>query len=232
MHQLGHTRSAHCADHLLQTPDTFVRAPIPQVDGGLAIVHAAPARGARFVQYTAELEANGALQPVETQRFLYVLEGALDGLPAGHYAYAPAGADKTFRAATACRIAVIEKEYVPLAGVEPPQFFTGSECSVPSEPLGGNPKLQVRCLLPSTPAFDFAVNTMTFEPGASLPMVEIHVMEHGLLMLQGGGIYRLGDRWYPVAAGDFIWMAPHCPQWFGALGDTPARYLIYKDWNR
>ena len=37
-------------------------------------------------------------------------------------------------------------------------------------------------------------------------MVEIHVMEHGLLMLEGGGIYRLGDSWYPVEAGDFIWM--------------------------
>ena len=57
-------------------------------------------------------------------------------------------------------------------------------------------------------------------------------MEHGLLMLAGGGIYRLGDRWYPVTAGDFIWMAPYCPQWFGALGKTPAKYLIYKDWNR
>jgi (S)-ureidoglycine aminohydrolase len=27
-------------------------------------------------------------------------------------------------------------------------------------------------------------------------------------------------------------MAPYCPQWFGALGKTPAKYLIYKDWNR
>ena len=35
-------------------------------------------------------------------------------------------------------------------------------------------------------------------------------------MLEGGGIYRLGDSWYPVTAGDFIWMAPWCPQWFGA----------------
>ena len=42
-------------------------------------------------------------------------------------------------------------------------------------------------------------------------MVEIHVMEHGLLMLEGGGIYRLGDSWYPVEAGDFIWMAPLLP---------------------
>ena len=73
---------------------------------------------------------------------------------------------------------------------------------------------------------------MTYLPGATLPMVEIHVMEHGLLMLAGGGIYRLGDHWYPVAEGDFIWMAPYCPQWFGALGKTPAKYLIYKDWNR
>ena len=92
--------------------------------------------------------------------------------------------------------------------------------------------LQVRTLVPPDPAFDFAVNTMTFQPGATLPLVEIHVMEHGLLMLAGEGIYRLGEHWYPVAAGDFIWMGPYCPQWFGALGKAPAKYLLYKDWNR
>ncbi len=73
---------------------------------------------------------------------------------------------------------------------------------------------------------------MTNDPGAALSMVEIHVMEHGLLMLEGGGIYRLGDAWYPVHAGDFIWMSAYCPQWFGALGKRPAKYLIYKDWHR
>jgi (S)-ureidoglycine aminohydrolase len=96
----------------------------------------------------------------------------------------------------------------------------------------GDDALEVRVLIPADPAFDFAVNTMTFQPGAELSMVEIHVMEHGLLMLTGGGIYKLGDSWYPVKAGDFIWMAPYCPQWFGALGKAPAKYLIYKDWNR
>ena len=65
--------------------------------------------------------------------------------------------------------------------------------------------------MPDGPAYDFAVNTMTYDPGAALSMVEIHVMEHGLLMLEGGGIYRLGDSWYPVQAGDFIWMAPVLP---------------------
>ena len=34
-----------------------------------------------------------------------------------------------------------------------------------------------------------------------------------------------GRYWYPVTAGDFIWMAPYCPQWFGAIGKTPAKYL-------
>ncbi len=27
-------------------------------------------------------------------------------------------------------------------------------------------------------------------------------------------------------------MAPYCPQWFVAMGKTPARYLYYKDVNR
>ena len=42
-------------------------------------------------------------------------------------------------------------------------------------------------------------------------MVEVHVMEHGLLMLEGGGIYRLNDEWYPVSTGDFIWMGAVLP---------------------
>ena len=73
---------------------------------------------------------------------------------------------------------------------------------------------------------------MTYAPGASLSQVEVHWMEHGLLMLQGGGIYRLGDDWHPVQAGDAIWMAPFCPQWFAAIGKRPAKYRIYKDCNR
>ena len=68
----------------------------------------------------------------------------------------------------------------------------------------GDPDLEVRSMIPADPAFDFAVNTMTFAPGAALGMVEVHVMEHGLLFLEGGGIYRLGECWYPVTAGDFI----------------------------
>lgn len=90
----------------------------------------------------------------------------------------------------------------------------------------------LKTLLPATPEYDMAVNLFTFNPGAALPLVEAHVMEHGLLMLQGRGIYRLDDDWHPVQAGDVIWMAPYCPQWFAAVGKQPARYLYYKDAGR
>jgi (S)-ureidoglycine aminohydrolase len=99
-------------------------------------------------------------------------------------------------------------------------------------PLGGDPDLIVRSLLPANFAFDFAVNTMTYAPGAALSQVEIHVMEHGLLMLAGSGPYLLGETTYQVEAGDFIWMAPYCPQWFKADESGEAKYLIYKDFNR
>jgi (S)-ureidoglycine aminohydrolase len=237
MQHLGKTRSAHHSDHLLQTPDTFVRAPLPNMLQATAIVHIGPTGGARFTQYTVEFEAGGLLAPSADQRFVYVLDGEIDArgqaLASGDYAYFPPQGPVALWAKRPARIVVIEKPYEPIADGPPvPEFFIGKESAIAGQPFMGDDGLLVRALLPADPAFDFAVNTMTFQPGATLPMVEIHVMEHGLLMLAGEGIYRLGEHWYPVSAGDFIWMGPYCPQWFGALGKTPAKYLLYKDWNR
>jgi len=236
MHDLGHTRSAYRHDHLLQTPDAFVRAPLPGMDKATAAVHIAPAAGAGFTQYTAEFEAQGTLEPGSSQRFVYVLEGEIEtpgaSLSADGFAYFPPGQGQRLQASRPSRAVVIEKAYVPMQGAAAPKLFTGCESQVEPQPLLGDSAVQVQSLVPADASFDFAVNLMTFQPGATLPLVEIHCMEHGLLMLAGGGIYRLGEQWYPVTAGDFIWMAPYCPQWFGALGKTPAKYLIYKDWNR
>jgi (S)-ureidoglycine aminohydrolase len=75
MNQFGATLSASRRDHLLQTPDTFVRA---LREGVTSIVHISPATGARFMQYTAEFEAGGSLGPAgSSERFVYVLEGEL-----------------------------------------------------------------------------------------------------------------------------------------------------------
>jgi (S)-ureidoglycine aminohydrolase len=240
MHNLGNTRSSQRSNHLLLTPDTFVRTTLPGMTGCAAIVHVGLAMGARFTEYTAEFEPGGEMVGTRAQRFIFVMEGAVkletpdkqSKLGVRGYAYAPAGMTHRITAAKKSRIAVIEKSYELLAGVAPPQPIISNEDEVTSHPLGDDPALLVKCLLPDEMSFDFAVNTMVYQPGAALSMVEMHVMEHGLIMLEGGGIYRLGDSWYPVTAGDFIWMGPWCPQWFGAIGKVPAKYLIYKDWNR
>ena len=240
MHNLGQTRSSQHPNHLLLTADTFVRTALPGMKACSAIVHAGPALGARFTQYTAEFEAGGELGGTPAQRFLFVIEGGLklevgakpSELSVGGYAYLPQGVQHRVLATKTSRVAVIEKPYHALASVALPHAIVSSEEEVSYHPLGDDPSLQVKCLLPDEMTYDFAVNTMEYQPGTSLSMVEMHVMEHGLIMLEGGGIYRLGDSWYSVTAGDFIWMGPWCPQWFGALGKVPTKYLIYKDWNR
>ncbi len=240
MHNLGQTRSSHQRNHLLVTADTFVRTSLPGMKSCSAIVHIGPAMGARFTEYTAEFETGGELGSTTAQRFIYVIEGSVNveangktsGLGARGYTYLPEGLPHRVMSTRASRIIVIEKPYQALDSVEPPGLIASREDAVASHPLDDDPSLQVKCLLPDEMNFDCAVNTMVYQPGAALSMVEMHEMEHGLMMLEGGGIYRLGDSWYAVTAGDFIWMGPWCPQWFGAIGKVPAKYLIYKDFHR
>ena len=66
-------------------------------------------------------------------------------------------------------------------------------------------------------------------PRAPPAHAQVHYNQHGMLMAAGRGVYRLADAWYPVQAGDAVWMAPYVLQWYGALGSTPTRYILYKD---
>src|SRR5258707_7447484 len=89
MQNLGYTRSSRQADHTLLTPDTFVRAPLPGMSNATAIVHASPAIGAAFTQYTVEFSDNGSMSPSGVQRFVYVLEGEVT-VGSGARGYRPA----------------------------------------------------------------------------------------------------------------------------------------------
>ena len=241
LHALGQTRSHVQRDHILHTPDAFVWAAWPGFANARCATHASPAHGARFTLYTAELGAGGRFAPpaAGASRFVYVRSGALtlEGgaartLGPDGYACLPPNAPHLLESATGATALVIEKPYVGDPGGAPGEPLVGDAGAVDPTPLLGDPDVLVRALLPNAASFDFAVNVMTFVPGARLAQVEVHVMEHGLAMLAGEGIYRLGERWHAVQAGDVIYMAPYCPQWFGALGRAPGRYLIYKDWNR
>src|SRR5262249_23690162 len=148
MHQLGQTRSVLREDHAVLTADTFVRAPLPGMDRTTAIIHAGPAIGAGFTQYTAEMETGGRLGelPASCERFLYVLDGNIDvdlsgerhTLSRSHYAYIPEQVGHSVTAAGQSRLAVIEKRYVAVDGIRRPASIIGKESSVRSEPLEGD----------------------------------------------------------------------------------------------
>ena len=240
--RLGETRSSVRERHALMSADSHERTTLPNWPGSEVIFVITPQLGARFTEYFVDLPERAAgHEPLPgIERFVFVLSGkvelAIDGAthtldPEG-YAFLPAGRAHTIHAAAKSRLVVLEKPYVALQGKGPTEPFVGSVGALTAAPMKGDDMLMLQKLLPADESYDCEVNIRNFSPGASLPYVETHFMEHGLLMLDGGGIYRLDTSWYSVEAGDVIWMGPFSAQWFGAIGRTNARYLIYKNWNR
>ena len=236
----GSTRSVFAREYALLTPQGFVSSAVPGWSNAAVVVAVAPRMGAQFTQLLITLGAQGHGSGAgDTQTFLLVLEGAaelslgddLHALATGGYAYLPPEQQWSIGGAGA-RLLVFQKPFAPLADQPMPSLIVGNENDVAGAAFLGDEAALLKVLLPDVPAFDMAVNIFTFQPGATLPFVETHIMEHGLLMIQGQGIYRLGADWHPVQAGDVIWMAPFCPQWFVATGKIPARYVYYKDVNR
>ena len=242
LQHLGATRTHIKRSHALIAPDGHVATTLPGWRRTQSVTLISPQMGARFSQYLVTMDAEGeGVPPLPgVERFIYVLQGELElqsevsveRLTAHHYSYLPANAPHTLLAKEATVLTMLERRYLPLADHANATMVLGDANAVAGEDFLGDPQLQIRKLLPETPSFDMMMTTMTFEPGTPLPFVETHIMEHGLLMLRGGGIYRLDEAWYPVSAGDVMWMAPYCPQWFGALGRESACYLLYKEANR
>ncbi len=239
----GSTRAVVERRYALLTPNGFVPSLTPGWTGATCHVVISPAMGARFSQWLVQLAADGRClgNTGANQYFIYALAGAASvvlaerrhRLEPGGYVYLPAREDVQIRSDAAnSRLLIFQKKYEVLPGVAKPAAFASHEREVKAQPFLGDEDARLQTLLPDDSAFDLAVNIFTFQPGAALPFVETHVMEHGLLMLRGQGIYRLGADWHPVRAGDVIWMAPYCPQWFVAMGKTPASYIYYKNVNR
>jgi (S)-ureidoglycine aminohydrolase len=198
--------------------------------------------GARLSMFLVEAGRDLSLPAAAEgfRRFVLLIDGetrldAADGVRAigrEGFVFLPDGKSGSIEVSGGAKLVVFEWRADPQPQSGPLPLVAGTVADIPRQSLKGDDGLQVQNLLPNDGAFDAEVNVMNFAPGASLPYVETHFMEHGLLFLDGGGIYRLGDRWYPVVKGDAIWMASHELQWFGALGKSPSRYLIWKNFNR
>ncbi len=242
MEFFGHTRTKVTRNHAFIAPDGHVQAPLLGWDNTKGIVLISPRMGAKFSMYYALMgEGSRSAMPLDgVQRFVWVqqgtasitAEGKAHSLRSEGFAYFPAGVKHSIKSSKGCQLVIFEKKYLPLAEYDPPKCITGHARHVSSAPFMGDEGAQLQQFLPDEPEYDMGVNLFTFSPGTALPFVETHIMEHGMLMTKGGGVYRLDDCWYPMQSGDALWMGPYCPQWFGALGKPESQYLYYKDMNR
>ena len=245
-HQLVHSRARVRPRYALLPLEGFPSSRLPTWGDAEVRVLAAPALGARFVQYLIDLPAGNEgifFQDGRTETFYYVLAGSGSFVPAtpigrelcpGSFGLLTPADDLFLKAMAAMRVLVLRKVFEPANLKHIPGFkaLHGAANDVRTDVWADNPHARLQTLIPDELAYDMAMNIFTFDPGHGLPYVETHVMEHGLLMLEGKGLYYLDGEWMEVEKDDFIWMGPYCPQSFYATGPTPAKYIYYKNVNR
>ena len=201
-----------------------------------------------FSQYIVEVSPGGGSDRPEidpqAEAVLFVVEGAVvltigaetHQLDPGGYAYLPAGSTWALRnrGSVAARFHWVRKAYEAVPGLDAPPAFVTSDAEVEPFPMPGTEGRWAtsRFADPDDLRHDMHVNIVTFQPGASIPFAETHVMEHGLYVLEGKAVYRLNEDWVEVQEGDFMWLRAFCPQACYAGGPGPFRYLLYKDVNR
>jgi (S)-ureidoglycine aminohydrolase len=243
-HQLLHSRTRLRRRYALFPLEGYPPSKLPEWPDVEARVLTAPAMGAGFAEYLLTVQAgrgtkSSAAGRIET--FFYVLSGefrlrlagdASQRLTDGGYAWIGPATDYEITAVAEGALLMLRKAYEPVAGVSAPPAIVGNQANVPGEAFLGDEGARLQTLIPDEMAFDLAMNIFTFESGHSLPVVETHVMEHGLYFLEGKGVYFLDDEWMEVEAGDFIWMGPFVPQSFYATGPVPSKYIYYKNVNR
>lgn len=201
-----------------------------------------------FSQYIAEVSPGGGSDRPEpdsgAETVLFVLEGSVTLTIAGQthemgpggYAFLPPACDWRLRnsGADPARFHWVRKAYQRVDGIEVPEPFVTNEVDVEavSMPETKGTWSTQRFVDPGDVRHDMHVNIVNFEPGGVIPFPETHVMEHGLYILEGKGVYLLNKDWVEVQEGDFLWLRAFCPQACYAGGPGRFRYLLYKDVNR
>lgn len=208
-----------------------------------AQVLATPQLGARFVQYELVVQPNGGTSEPHNEaleHFMFVLEGGVDfeldgskqSLEKGCFCWLPPSRPFQFsnRTGAEARIVWIRRRYVGVEGIAIPEPIIAHESQVAAAPT--DTYMEQHLTPYENIAFDMGINLQVFDPGVYFSDVESHIMEHGLYMVAGRGIYWLNGDFIETKKDDFIYMAPFCPQFFYATGWEKSAYLLYKDVNR
>lgn len=240
--QLVHSRARLRPRYALFPIEGYPFSKLPAWPGCGARVLCSPEMGANFAMYLIDVPRGFRLRREAddlVESFVYVKSGAVTvagkRLGISGFAFAPDTHPLELTASSHSQLLYLRKLYEPAGdpGLDArARPIVGTAARVRSMTYLGNRNVQLQTLLPDDLRYDLAMNIFTMQPGHGLPYVETHVMEHGLFMLQGKGVYYLDGEWMEVEKDDFIWMGPYCPQSFYATGPTPAKYIYYKNVNR
>lgn len=216
---------------------------LPRFQGVLAQVLATPQSGAKFVEYELEIATGGGTTlPIdeELEQFFYLIDGELSlntggrthkMVPGGFFWLPPHTPYEINNAGDRDAQALwIRRQYIEVQGVKIPDPIVANDRDVPAEPV--DTYMEQHLTPYEQLGFDLGINIQVFDPGVYFSFVESHIMEHGLYMLNGQGVYWLNNDFMEVQKDDFIYMAPFCPQFFYATGWDKSAYLLYKDVNR
>ncbi|CDN50263.1 bifunctional allantoicase/(S)-ureidoglycine aminohydrolase [Neorhizobium galegae] len=228
----------------------IVASLLPHWEGTRAWIISRPMTGfsETFSQYIVEVQPGGGSDRPEpnarAEAAIFVVEGETSiefagsdhALRAGSFAYIPAGSPWKLRnrGTAPVKFHWVRKAFQAVEGLEaPPAVFTHEdEHPISWMPDTGDRWGTTRFVDTSDVRYDMHLNIVTLEPGATIPFMETHVMEHGLYVLEGKAVYRLNQDWVEVEAGDYMWLRAFCPQACYAGGPGRFRYLLYKDVNR
>lgn len=227
--------------YTLLTPANHYASRLAQLPGATVFKLATPRLfPARFGQYLLEIPTGGldaGLEP-ELEHFLLGLGGDaqiqvgddVHGLGQGDFLYLPVDAGARLRLVPeqAASVMWIKRPHEPAPGAGSPRLIAGRLPELPAEATSVEGLWRRELIDPLDAAYDFNISHLEFDPGVALAQIEIHDEEHGLYMTGGGGLYHLDGVDLEVHEGDFIYMAPYCPQGFAA-GPSGGSYLLYKD---
>lgn len=201
-----------------------------------------------FSQYMMEVAPDGGSERPEldpgAEGALFILEGTpvltIEGewhhLRPGNFAFIPPGSRWSLHndGRVPARFHWFRKAYEPVDGIPVPKAFVVHESEIQPYimPDTAGAWATTRFFDGTDISYDMHVTINSFLPGTILPFAETHVMEHGLYILEGKGVFRLNQDWLEVQEGDFVWLRAFCPQASYAGGPGPLRYLLYKDVNR
>ena len=238
----------HAGEYAVIPPQGRVKNVIPGIQGCDMTILASPKLGASFVQYVGTAHPGGGTEPPfaaqeDIESFIFVMddEGQLavstgnkkEILTPGGYFYAAPNSALSFTNPTdkPVRFLLYKQRYIP-CGADRPHDVFGNINDIPERIYDDMANVFVRDLLPTDTRFDMNIPPLSFEPAGCHPFVETHVQEHGAYLLEGEGIYLLGEEWIQVEKEDFIFFGPYIQQAVYATVRGRLTYIYSKDCNR